>query len=133
MIELVEKSIYLKEFDIHVKKYLHPEQIQNIIQSLKEFKTWVSREQNINMLILYYVTDIPKEELEKMDYSLIVSSGMMDAVKQNVENLQDIYNGIEWTESLQRSFSMFLKETPALLKPLQKILEERTNNASRKK
>lgn len=133
MIELVEKSIYLKEFDIHVKKYLHPEQIQNIIQSLKEFKTWASREQNINMLILYYVTDIPKEELEKMDYSLIVSSGMMDAVKQNIENLQDLYNGIEWTESLQRSFSMFLKEAPALLKPLQKILEERTNNASRKK
>lgn len=108
-------KIYLENYDVYVNSRLTIEQIQRIVNATKKFDTWEEREQNKNMLVLYFVTNVGQEELSKYDYDTLHQSGFVDAVINNVLNYNDIEKALNWTESTQRALGQILKQlTPEI-------------------
>lgn len=124
------EDIYLKEFDIYVKPYLTYAQIQNIINSTVHMNSWAERQQNIDMLVLYYTTDIDKSQLQELDHTVLLQSGLIDAVRNNVKNYNIIEAAIEYTTSIQRSLTTMVKE---LSKKLETLEKGNKNGGSNKK
>lgn len=115
-----KENIYLEDFDVHVNQYLTYAQIQQIVNAVVIFDTWSERHQNIDMLILYHATDIDKNELEKYDIDILKQSGLIDTVKNNIVNLNELTEAIEYTTSVQRALSQILKQMPQISKALNK-------------
>lgn len=124
------EDIYLKEFDVYVKPYLTYAQIQNIINSTVHMSSWAERQQNIDMLVLYYTTDIDKSQLQELDHTVLLQSGLIDAVRDNVKNYNIIEAAIEYTTSIQRSLTTMVKE---LSKKLETLEKGNKNGGSNKK
>lgn len=124
------EDIYLKEFDVYVKPYLTYAQIQNIINSTAHTGSWAERQQNIDMLVLYYTTDIDKSQLQELDHTVLLQSGLIDAVRNNVKNYNIIEVAIEYTTSIQRSLTTMVKE---LSKKLETLEKGNKNGGSNKK
>lgn len=121
-IKNIEK-IYLEEFDVYVNPYLTYSQIQQIINAVIKFDKWSERQQNIDMLVLYHATDINKDKLDELDYDLILCSGLIDAVRGAIVNLNKINEGIAYTESTQRALAQIIKEMPKILSPLEAVMK----------
>lgn len=115
-----KENIFLEDFDVHVNQYLTYAQIQQIVNAVVSFDTWSERHQNIDMLILYHATDINKDELEKYDIDILKQSGLIDTVKNNIVNLNELNEAIEYTTSIQRALSQILKQMPQISKALNK-------------
>lgn len=124
------EDIYLKEFDVYVKPYLTYAQIQNIINSTVHMNSWAERQQNIDMLVLYYTTDIDKSQLQELDHVVLLQSGLIDAVRNNVKNYNIIEEAIDYTTSIQRSLTTMVKE---LSKKLETLEKGNKNGGSNKK
>ena len=128
-IKNIEK-IYLEKFDIYVDPYLTYEQIQQIIRAIVSQEDWAVRQQIIDMLILYHLTDVSQEDLEKVGHDDLLKSGLIDEVKAVVKNLNQIQEALNYTQSLPRA----LKEISDNLPEFRKIIQEavvkngRTNN-----
>lgn len=110
-----KEKIYLEEYDIFVESYLNYGQIQNIIDSINPEMSWSERQQNIEMIVLYYVTDIGMEKLEEIGHEKLLKSGLIDAVLSKVENLSSVYDGIYYTQSTSRALSKIIKDLPKML------------------
>lgn len=104
-----QEKIYLQNYEIEVVPYLTYTQIQQIINAVIKFDSWSERQQNIDLLLLYHTTNISTEEIEKYGHSLLLESGLIDAVKNVVKNLNQVYEGINYTESTQRSLTQIVK------------------------
>ena len=113
-------KIYLKDFDVYVNQYLTYAQIQQIINSTLKLDSWAERQQNIDMLVLYHVTNITSEELENIGHDTILQSGLLDEVCKMVKNINDIYKGIDYSESLKFALSALSKKMPELIKEIKK-------------
>ena len=83
------------------------------------------RQQNIDMLILFYSTNLTKEQIEGTDSDLFKQSGLINEVKKNVLNLPELLEAIDYTFSIQKSFNQLLKEFPIVY---QKTLEDMKKN-----
>lgn len=124
-------SIYLKNFDIAVNPYLTYAQIQNIVNAVCKFDVWAERQQNIDILLLHYVTDLTDEEIEKYGHDYLIQSGIIDEIKANIKNLNQVYEAIEYTQSTQRALNQIVKELPKLLEPLKKVTERDTKSSKK--
>lgn len=123
------EKIYLDEFDIYVEPYLTYEQIHQIVRSVMTQDDWAVRQQTIDMLLLYHLTDISKEELEKVGHDDILKSGLIDEVKSVVKNLNQIKEAIDYTQSLPRALKQISEKLPEFKKSLQEVINNgRTNN-----
>lgn len=118
---------YLEEFDIHVRPYLHYEEIQGIVNTLKKFETWAERQLNIDMLILYYITDINKDKIQELGHEYFLETGIIDAVYKEINNLDQLNEAIKYTESIEKSLIQIIKYFDVILK------KEKTNGSSSKK
>lgn len=123
------EPVYLEQYDIHVNRYLTYAQIQQIINAVIKFDTWAEREQNRDMLILYHATDIGAEKLEEIGIDTLLCSRVVDAVKNCVENLWDIEDGIRYTESTQRALAQIVNKLPEYSKQIEDVIK----NGGRKK
>lgn len=103
-------TVYLKEYDVNVKKFLTYADIQQIVNSTLELAksksedgmvvdSWASRNQNIDMVMLICATDIPIETLEEISHAVLLSSGLIDAVKKSIVNYNQIEEAFKYTES----------------------------------
>ena len=126
------EPIYIEKYDIHVNPYLTYAQIQQIIDSTKELDTWTERKQNIDMLLLYHATDISKEKLEELGHDVLIQSGLIDVVEGFIWNRHLIDEGLEYTESIQRSLAQIAKELPQYMNPLQEVMKKYGNKSSQK-
>lgn len=126
------EPIYIEKYGVHVNPYLTYAQIQQIIDSTKELDTWTERKQNIDMLLLYHATDIGKEKLEELGHDVLLQSGLFDFVKGFVGNYGLIEEGLEYTESIQRSLAQIVKELPQYMNPLQEVMKKYGNQSSKK-
>ena len=126
------EPIYIEKYGVHVNPYLTYAQIQQIIDSTKELDTWTERKQNIDMLLLYHATDIGKERLEELGHDVLLQSGLFDFVKGFVGNYGLIEEGLEYTESIQRSLAQIVKELPQYMNPLQEVMKKYGNQSSKK-
>lgn len=119
MTEIKEKEkIYLDEFDIHVNPYLTYDQIEQIVKVLKSEDEWMVYQQNIDMLILFHVTDLGKERIEELGHEILLTSGLIDAVKKEIINIDQLYQAIEYTQSTQRALLQIIKRLPDTIQPL---------------
>lgn len=120
MVELKEKVIHSNTYDIDIQQYLTYAQIQQIVNAVemasKENDSWSARQTNIDMLVLMHTTDIGKEKLEEIGHEMLVKSGLMDCVKDNVINIDEVYNALDYTESLARAGYKLLKDASKVVK-----------------
>ena len=128
-IKNIEK-IYLEKFDIYVDPYLTYEQIQQIIRAIVSQEDWAVRQQIIDMLILYHLTDVSQEELEKVGHDDLLKSGLIDEVKAAVKNLNQIQDALDYTQSLPRALKQIADKLPEFKKIIQEAIVKngRTNN-----
>lgn len=125
------EDIYLKEFDIFVKSYLTYAQIQNIVNAVCKFDIWAERQQNIDILILHYATNLTDEEIEKHSHDYFLQSGLIDEVKIHIKNLQQIYQAIDYTQSTQRALNQIVKELPKLFEPLKRVKDNGSKSSKK--
>lgn len=123
------EPVLLEEYNIHVNRYLTYAQIQQIVNAVIKFDRWAEREQNKDMLILYHATDIGAEKLEEIGIDTLLCSGVVDKVKNCVENLWDIEDGIRYTESTQRALAQIINKLPEYSKQIEDVIK----NGGRKK
>ena len=125
-------KIYLDEFDIYVEPYLTYDQIQKISESIVTQEDWAVRQQTMDMLILYYATDISKEEMEQVGHDDLLKSGIIDAVKNSIKNLNQVQEAIDYMQSPIKALKQFSDKLPELKKSLQEVINNgRTNNKRR--
>ena len=127
------QTVYLEDYDITVNKYLTYAQIQQIANAVVEASandsedTWANRETNIDMLMLYHATDIGKEKLEEIGHDVLLTSGLIEAVRYSIENLYEINDAIDYIENNQRAIGKLLKSLPKVLeetKGLQDLMKK---------
>lgn len=120
MVELKEKVVHSTTYDINIRQYLTYAQIQQIVNAVemasKEDDSWSARQTNIDMLVLLHATDIGKEKLEEVGHEMFVISGLMDCVRDNVINIDEVYNALDYTESLTRVGYKLLKDASKVVK-----------------
>ena len=105
-------KVYLEEYDVHVNPYLTYAQIQAIVNGVKGLDGWAEREQNIDMCVLAFATDIPTEKLEELGHDALLQSGLINAVCGEIKNLFSVYEAIEYTESTKRALAQIIKALP---------------------
>lgn len=121
-------KIYLDEFDIYVEPYLTYDQIQKISESIATQEDWAVRQQTMDMLILYYATDISKEEMEQVGHDDLLKSGVIDTVKNSINNLNQVQEAIDYIQSPIKALKQFSDKLPEFKKSLQEVINNgRTN------
>lgn len=117
-------KVYLEEFDVHVNPYLTYAQIQAIVNGVKGLDSWAEREQNIDMCVLAFATDIPTEKLEELGHDALLQSGLINAVMLEIKNLYDVYDAIEYTESTKRALAQIIKALPKYQEQLDAVVKK---------
>ena len=121
------QTVYLEDYDITVNKYLTYAQIQQIANAVVAASvndsddTWANRETNIDMLMLYHATDIGKEKLEEIGHDVLLTSGLIKAVRCRIENIYNIYEAIDYIENNQRAINKLLKSLPKVLEETKRL------------
>ena len=127
------QTVYLEDYDITVNKYLTYAQIQQIANAVVAASvndsddTWANRQTNIDMLMLYHATDIGKEKLEEIGHDVLLTSGLIEAVRYCIENLYNVDEAIDYIENNQRAINKLLKSLPKILeetKGLQNLMKK---------
>lgn len=113
---------YFEEYDIHVKQYLTYAEIQAIVNSVKQFDSWAERNTNIDVLLIHYATDVTDKEIETVGHDRLLQSGLIDVVKNNIVNLQDVYTAISFEENPVRLLVRISKEMPEFKKKLDEVM-----------
>ena len=115
------QTVYLEDYDITVNKYLTYAQVQQIANAVvgssadDSEDTWANRQTSIDMLMLYHATDITKEELEKVGHDDLLTSGLIQAVREQIKNYYEIFEAINYIEDNQRAIGKMLKSLPKIL------------------
>ena len=117
-------KVYLEEFDVYVNPYLTYAQIQAIVNGVKSLDSWAEREQNIDMCVLAFATDIPTEKLEELGHDALLQSGLINAVMLEIKNLYDVYEAIEYTESTKRALAQIIKALPKYQEQLDAVVKK---------
>ena len=116
----VIEPVYLKDFDVEVNSYLTYAQIQNIVNAVCQFDSWADREQNIDILLLYYTTNLTKEDIEEYGHEALLQSGIIDEVRANVKNFSQIREAISYTQSVEKSLAAISKQLPNIVEDVKK-------------
>lgn len=122
--ELIDKEIV-------VTPYLTYAQIQAIVNAVCKFDSWSERQQNIDILLLHFATDISDDDIENYGHDILLQSGVIDEVKSNIKNLKQVYEAVEYTQSTQRALNQIVKELPKLFEPLKRV-KDNGNKSSKK-
>ena len=117
-------KVYLEEFDVYVNPYLTYAQIQAIVNGVKSLDSWAEREQNIDMCVLAFATDIPTEKLEELGHDVLLQSGLINAVCGEIKNLFSVYEAIEYTESTKRALAQIIKALPKYQEQIDAVVKK---------
>ena len=128
-----DNKIYNQEFDIFINPYLTYAQIQQIVNEAIKEKVWANRHQIIDLLLIYHVTNLTKDEIEHIGHDKFLQSGLIDVIYKNVKNINKIYEAINYTESITTALMQIISilEDNGLL--FNKSNKESLNNVTSKK
>lgn len=104
------ENVYLEEYDISVKPYLSYDEIQVILNAVDKFDKWSERQTNIDVLMLYFCTDIGKDKIEEIGHETLLASGLINAVRWNIDNINEVYDGIAYNDSISREMKLIMKD-----------------------
>ena len=119
-----ESKLYLSHYDIPVSPYLTYAEIQTIANKVKALDSWAEREETIDMYVLYFATDIGKTNIDNYNHDTWLKSGVIDAVKSYIKNLEQITEAIKYEESPMRILMQISKEMPEFSKKLDEVLKD---------
>lgn len=119
-----ENKLYLNDYDINVSPYLTYAEIQTIANKVKALDSWAEREETIDMYVLYFATDIGKANIDNYNHDAWLKSGVIDAVKSYIKNLEQITEAIKYEESPMRILMQISKEMPEFSKKLDEVLKD---------
>lgn len=121
MKELKElENIYLQKFDVEVHPYLSLSEIQKIINEVLLTDNFEARERIIDYLILCYATNIGRDTIDNLGPDIFLKSGLIDEVKNNINNLSKLYEGITYHESTGKAIREISKKLPEDLNEMMK-------------
>lgn len=121
MKELTVKNVYLEKYDVTVKPFLTYAEVQTIINGMKKYSTWSERETCKDMMMMLFVTNIDKETLEEIGHDLLLECGLIDAVRYNVVNFEDIDRGIAYEESLMKTLNTLSTKLPEIADKVKEV------------
>lgn len=107
------KEIIVINNDKHefaVMPYLTYAQVQNIANSAIKHDTWAERQYIIDMMVLSYATDIGEADIDKYGHDYFLMNGIIDFVRDNVKNYEDIFKAIGMMEDMPHVLSKLSKE-----------------------
>ena len=116
-------KVYLADYDVNVEQYLTYAQIQTIANSVKKLDSWSARQQNIDMLVLAFATDIDHKELENYKHDHWLKCGLIEAVTDKIKNLSQIDSAINYEESPMRILMQISKEMPEFSKKVDEVMK----------
>ena len=119
-----ENKLYLNDYDINVSPYLTYAEIQTIANKVKALDSWAEREETIDMYVLYFATDIGKANIDNYNHDVWLKSGVIDAAKSCIKNLEQITEAIKYEESPMRILMQISKEMPEFSKKLDEVLKD---------
>lgn len=125
----IKEPRIIEMYDIKVNQYLTYSQIQSIVDGLKKLDSWAERQQSIDMCVLYFATDLTKEEIEVHDHDYWLQTGIIEEVYDMIENIFQLYDAIKYEESLQKSITQIARELPRFSNKVDEVMK----NASSKK
>lgn len=125
----IKEPRIIEMYDIKVNQYLTYSQIQSIVDGLKKLDSWAERQQSIDMCVLYFATDLTKEEIETHDHDYWLQTGIIEEVYDMIENISQLYDAIKYEESLQKSITQIARELPRFSNKVDEVMK----NASSKK
>lgn len=99
--------IHNEEFDINIKPYLTIAEIELIVNKVSSIENVVQRQLLKDMLVIKFCTDI--EGVDDLDYDLIVESGLMRVIYDNIQNYFEIDIFMREHESINRIVARFLE------------------------
>lgn len=125
----IKQDIYLEEYDVHVHPYLSLAEIELIVKGVcsTENKSYSDRKMTEDMLIMFYGTDIGKEQLEAVDYDTLYRSGLIDTVRCNIMNLYRVQEAVSYMESIGRIMSELAPQIAPLVQKFGDNIGENTN------
>lgn len=136
MVELNMTYVTDVNFDVVIKCYITPAEMEVIVTNMVAEEDVFKRELLKKYYILKYCTDIEVDE--DFDLELAVGSGLFEAIEMNVvnyEEIDDMIDKIENPTSLLKSFLTNIeskipdqKTQKQMLTKLQKMSKEMTKN-----
>lgn len=118
--------------DIKIENYLTYAQVQAIVNSAKNAENWAEKQQDIDMLLMHYATDITDEELSEKGHDYWLKTGFIDKVKSSIVNYKDVDTAIAYEENPIRILIKISNEIPEFSKKMNELLEV-SGNANGKK
>ena len=122
-------TTYLEEFDITVNQYLTYAQIQSIVNNTNEVMrtekkikgktvkcdSWAEKQTNIDMLVLLHATNLTEQELQS-PHSMFLQTGIIDAVKKEIKNYNQIEEAFEYTDGIKATILNIITGLTQILK-----------------
>lgn len=111
MVELkTPEKVYIEKYDIHVKPYLSYDEIQVMLNGVDKLTSWAERQTNIDVLMLHFCTDITDKQIEEIGHEVLLASGVIDAVAREIVNMNEVYAGLAYNDSISREMKLIMKD-----------------------
>ena len=107
---------YVEDYGVHIKSYLTYSEIQAIANAATKFDTWAERNENIDILLIHFATDMD-------DNDKLLKSGLIDIVKSTVINFYEIDAAIAFAESPMRLLTKIAKDIPEFSKRVDEVMK----------
>lgn len=114
---------YVEDYGVHIKSYLTYSEIQAIANAATKFDTWAERNENIDILLIHFATDMEDKDIEQLGHDKLLKSGLIDIVKDNVMNYYEIGAAIAFAESPMRLLTKIAKEMPEFSKRVDEVMK----------
>ena len=114
---------YVEDYGVHIKSYLTYSEIQAIANAAIKFDTWAERNENIDILLIHFATDMDDKDIEELGHDKLLKSGLINIVKATVMNYNEIDEAITFTESPMRLLTKIAKEMPEFSKRVDEVMK----------
>ena len=114
---------YVEDYGVHIKSYLTYSEIQAIANAATKFDTWAERNENIDILLIHFATDMDDKDIEELGHDKLLKSGLIDIVKSTVINFYEIDAAIAFAESPMRLLTKIAKEMPEVSKRVDEVMK----------
>lgn len=118
---------YVEDYGVHIKSYLTYSEIQAIANAATKFDTWAERNENIDVLLIHFATDMDDKDIEELGHDKLLKSGLIDIVKETVINFYEIDAAIAFAESPMRLLTKLAKEMPEFSKRVDEVMKNATS------
>lgn len=114
---------YMEDYGVHIKPYLTYSEIQAIANAVIKFDTWAERNENIDILLIHFATDMDDKDIEELGHDKLLKSGLINIVKATVMNYNEIDDAIAFAESPMRLLTKIAKEMPEFSKRVDEVMK----------